>query len=119
MISLEVLGNCLRYVLWCRFVVNQCVNLHIQSCLSVGALKTAGSYLLVLHNLEQFLDADQDIIRLLQKALEAEDMNLCRELVHFLRSIDNSGDALREAMRTLSLDVGGNQAQSGGGSDVD
>jgi len=41
--------------------------------MSNGLLKTATSYLLVLHTLEPSADSSKDTIRLLSKAMKAED----------------------------------------------
>ncbi|KAF7792481.1 hypothetical protein EIP86_003522 [Pleurotus ostreatoroseus] len=72
-------------------------------CLSAGRLKTAGSYLLVLHNLEQLDTEHGDAIRLLKSAMEAQEWQLCRELLRFLRSVDESGHALRTAIKETGL----------------
>jgi RAB6A-GEF complex partner protein 1 len=61
-------------------------------------LKTAGSYLLVLHNLEQLDEDSSDAIRLLKSAVNAKDWQLCRELLRFLHSIDETGTVLRNAL---------------------
>ncbi|KAF8592018.1 RIC1-domain-containing protein [Ramaria rubella] len=65
---------------------------------ATNLLTTAGSYLLVLHNLEQLDEGNDDAIRLLRRAAAVEDWALCRELLRFLRSIDTSGQALRNAL---------------------
>jgi RAB6A-GEF complex partner protein 1 len=75
-----------------------------QACLSSGRLKTAASYLLVLHNLEQLPQDNTDAIILLREAISAEDWQLCKELLRFLRSIDSSGKALRDAVIATGLD---------------
>ncbi|KAK1232383.1 WD40 repeat protein [Marasmius sp. AFHP31] len=78
-----------------------------ETCLSSGRLKTAGSYLLVLHNMEQLDENNVDAVRLLNSAINAKDWQLCRELMRFLRSIDESGAALRHALAETKLhDVG-------------
>jgi len=74
-----------------------------ETCLQMNQLKTAGSYLLVLHNLEQLDERNEDAIRLLQRAIDASDWTLSRELLHFLRSIDESGTCLEHAMREVGL----------------
>ncbi|KAI6031985.1 RIC1-domain-containing protein [Pisolithus microcarpus] len=74
-------------------------------CLSTGRLKTAGSYLLILHNLEQLDESNEDVIRLLRSALDAQDWQLCRELLRFLHSVDDSGVALRHALAETGLSV--------------
>lgn len=73
-----------------------------QKCLALNKLKTAASYLLVLHNMEQ-LDDDKDAVVLLKRALDEEDWQLCKELIRFLHSIDEDGVALREALLETSL----------------
>ncbi|KAE9385994.1 RIC1-domain-containing protein, partial [Gymnopus androsaceus JB14] len=74
-----------------------------ETCLLSKRLKTAGSYLLVLHNLEQLDEKNVDAIRLLKSAMEGKDWQLCRELLRFLRSIDDSGAALRSALAQTGL----------------
>ncbi|KAK7468553.1 WD40 repeat protein [Stygiomarasmius scandens] len=69
-----------------------------ETCLLSGRLKTAGSYLLVLHNLEQLDEKNGDAVRLLQSAAKSKDWQLCHELVRFLHSIDDTGIALRDAL---------------------
>jgi RAB6A-GEF complex partner protein 1 len=70
----------------------------LQTCLATHRLKTAGSYLLVLHNLEQLDENSSDAVQLLQTAIDAKDWQLCRELLRFLHSIDDTGAALRRAL---------------------
>ncbi|TRM65979.1 RIC1-domain-containing protein [Schizophyllum amplum] len=74
-----------------------------EMCLASQRLKTAGSYLLVLHNLEQLDEDHQDAIRLLKSAIDAKDWQLCRELLRFLHSIDETGEALRRALAETDL----------------
>jgi RAB6A-GEF complex partner protein 1 len=57
----------------------------------------------VLHNLEQLDETHADVIRLLGRALEASDWVLCRELMHFLRSIDETGAALEHALVEVGM----------------
>lgn len=68
-------------------------------------LKTAGSYLLVLHGLEQLDSNHAEAIQLLASAVEEKDWQLCRELIRFLHSIDDTGAALRNALSQVKLDV--------------
>ena len=75
----------------------------VQLCLDSGRLKTAGSYLLVLHNLEQREENNKDAIRLLQSAIDAQDWQLCREILRFLHSIDDTGTALRHALAQTNM----------------
>ena len=74
----------------------------VQKCLALNKLKTAASYLLVLHNMEQ-LDDDKDAVILLRRAIDQEDWQLCREVIRFLHSIDENGSALREALLETNL----------------
>lgn len=78
------------------------LNMH-QTCLANNRLKTAGSYLLVLHNLEQLNEDNNDAIRLLSRAVDAKDYQLCKELLRFLRSIDNTGAALKAALEQANI----------------
>ncbi|KAJ6626842.1 RIC1-domain-containing protein [Mycena sp. CBHHK59/15] len=72
-----------------------------ETCLESQQLKTAGSYLLVLHNLEQLDEKHNDVIRLLQSAVGAKDWQLCRELLRFLHTVDDTGAALRDALEKI------------------
>lgn len=69
-------------------------------------LKTAGGYLLVLHTLEEAGSASTDseqCVRLLQKAKESGDWELCKELARFLMALDESGNELRKALQKIGL----------------
>uniref|UniRef100_A0A0W0FAM6 RIC1 C-terminal alpha solenoid region domain-containing protein n=1 Tax=Moniliophthora roreri TaxID=221103 RepID=A0A0W0FAM6_MONRR len=74
-----------------------------ETCLSSGRLKTAGSYLIVLHGLEQLEGENTDAVRLLDSALKGKDWQLCRDLMRFLRSIDDTGAALRNAVARTDI----------------
>lgn len=103
------------------FVLIRRLNLQSQKCLALNKLKIAASYLLVLHNLEQ-LEDNKDVITLLNKALEEEDWQLCRELLRFLHSIDDSGTALQEALvqtNVLSDSDSGHLVEANNNGDVD
>ncbi|KAL1712184.1 hypothetical protein EV715DRAFT_297313 [Schizophyllum commune] len=67
----------------------------------VGSTSTYGPS--VLHNLEQLDENHQDAIRLLKSAVDAKDWQLCKELIRFLHSIDETGDALRRAMADFGV----------------
>lgn len=71
--------------------------------MSFNKLKTAGSYLLVLHNLEQLDENSTEAIRLLTSAVEGKEWHLCRELLRFLHSIDDTGEALRRVLSQVNL----------------
>jgi len=74
-----------------------------ETCLTTRRLKTAGSYLPVLHNLEQLDEGNGEVVRLLRAAVEAKDWQLCRDLLRFLHSIDDTGVALREALAQTNI----------------
>lgn len=100
--SLDVVVGCARKIEMTRWprlfdVVGTPKRL-FEACLARGRLKTAARYLLVLHNMEQLDGENADAIRLLRAAAVAEDWQLCREVLRFLHSIDDSGVALRGAL---------------------
>lgn len=74
-----------------------------QSCLAFKRLKTAASYLLVLHNLEQLDENSSEAVRLLANAVDAKEWQLCRELLRFLHSIDDTGRALRNVLSQVNF----------------
>ncbi|WRT68724.1 uncharacterized protein IL334_005704 [Kwoniella shivajii] len=71
-------------------------------CLKEGKLRTAASYLLVLHGLGEGEEID-DTIRLLRQAINAKEYHLCKELLRFLHSIDDSGSALTLAVNQVGI----------------
>ena len=71
--------------------------------LEKGMLKTAGGYLLVLHTFEEMETSSESCVRLLQKAKEVGDWDLCKELARFLMALDESGDTLRAALERMDL----------------
>jgi RAB6A-GEF complex partner protein 1 len=74
-----------------------------EKSLSQGKLKTAGGYLLVLHNLEELKVGDRQVLHLLQRAKEESDWELCKELARFLMALDETGNTLREALDMVGL----------------
>lgn len=72
-----------------------------ESSLDKGMLKTAGGYLLVLQTVEENGRSYEQCVRLLRQARQAGDWELCKELARFLIALDDSGDALREAMTSM------------------
>ncbi|KAF9197029.1 hypothetical protein BGZ50_002740 [Haplosporangium sp. Z 11] len=74
-----------------------------ERCLDADQLKTATSYLLILHTLEPLQTTSQDTVRLLEKTLQAQDFELCKELVRFLNSIDSTGATLQQALSMVSV----------------
>jgi len=61
--------------------------------------------LLVLHNLEQLDGNSSEAVRLLTCAVETKEWQLCRELLRFLHSIDDTGRALRNVLSQVELGV--------------
>lgn len=74
-----------------------------EASLQKGLLKTAGGYLLVLHTLEELSSSSEQSVRLLSRAKETGDWELCKELVRFLMSLDESGKTLRETLEKVDL----------------
>ncbi|KAI8384220.1 RIC1-domain-containing protein [Radiomyces spectabilis] len=70
-------------------------------CLGDGRLRTATSYLIILQTMQPTAVGEQDTTRLLQKAMDVNDYELCKELVRFLSSIDNTGKTLQEALKVI------------------
>ncbi|RPD81682.1 RIC1-domain-containing protein [Lentinus tigrinus ALCF2SS1-7] len=100
--ALDVVVGCARKIemtRWPRlFDIVGNPKILFESCLGSGRLKTAGSYLLVLHGLSQLDGMNGDAIRLLRSAIGAQDWQLCREILRFLHSIDDTGAALQSAL---------------------
>ncbi|KAG0258412.1 hypothetical protein DFQ27_004650 [Actinomortierella ambigua] len=77
-----------------------------EQCLASDQLKTATSYLLILHTLEPLQHTtSQDTVRLLERTLQAQDYELCKELVRFLNSIDTTGATLQQALSMVSVSI--------------
>ncbi|KAK7064573.1 RIC1 domain-containing protein [Favolaschia claudopus] len=105
--ALDVVVGCARkteMTRWKRlFSIVGNPKLLFETCLESNQLKTAASYLLVLHNLEQLDEQHDDVNRLLESAISAKDWQLCRELLRFLRSVDETGTALENALKQVNL----------------
>ena len=56
-----------------------------------------------MHNLQRLDENNSDAVRLLRSAVTAKEWTLCRELLRFLRSADDSGATLREALRLTGI----------------
>ena len=85
------------------FSFSKLLALPSQTCLTTGRLKTAASYLLVLHTLEQLDDSQGDAVRLLRSAMASKEEQLCKDILRFIRSIDESGTALRTVVRDAGI----------------
>ncbi|RPD63256.1 RIC1-domain-containing protein [Lentinus tigrinus ALCF2SS1-6] len=119
--ALDVVVGCARKIemtRWPRlFDIVGNPKILFESCLGSGRLKTAGSYLLVLHGLSQLDGMNGDAIRLLRSAIGAQDWQLCREILRFLHSIDDTGAALQSALvETQILPSADSQLGQGNGS---
>ncbi|KAI0768593.1 RIC1-domain-containing protein [Trametes elegans] len=105
--ALDVVVGCARKIemtRWPRlFDIVGNPKILFETCLGSGRLKTAGSYLLVLHGLEQLDGMNGDATRLLRSAVAAEDWQLCREILRFLHSIDDTGAALQSALSETQI----------------
>lgn len=85
-----------------------------EESLQKDALKTAGGYLLVLHTFEELSTSSQQLVRLLQRAKQEQDWDLCKELARFLMALDESGGTLREALELVELRAAGSENGSAG-----
>lgn len=74
-----------------------------EESLQRGSLKTAGGYLLILHTFEELSSSSEQLVRLLSRAKDEGDWELCKELARFLTALDETGDTLREALEMVSL----------------
>ncbi|PFH54758.1 hypothetical protein AMATHDRAFT_72525 [Amanita thiersii Skay4041] len=106
-VALDVVVGCARkteMTSW-KYLFNVVGNpkLLFETCLMSQRLKTAGSYLLVLHSMEQSGENNDNAVRLLRKALEAKDWQLCRDLLRFLQSMDDTGKALQFAVSQVGI----------------
>jgi len=74
-----------------------------EESLQRGTLKTAGGYLLILHTFEELSSSSEQLVRLLSRAKDEEDWELCKELARFLTALDESGATLVEALEMVNL----------------
>lgn len=74
-----------------------------EESLQRGSLKTAGGYLLVLHTFEELSSSSEQLVRLLGRAKDEGDWELCSELARFLTALDETGDTLKEALELVDL----------------
>lgn len=74
-----------------------------EQSLAQGKLNTAAGYLLVLHAFEEDSFQVHEFAQLLQRAADANDWELCRELARFLVGIDISGETLSAALMEAGL----------------
>ncbi|PHH91564.1 hypothetical protein CDD83_11215 [Cordyceps sp. RAO-2017] len=73
-----------------------------EESLQRGSLKTAGGYLIVLHTLDELESSSDQSVRVLSRAIQERDWELCKELARFLAAVDETGETLREAMSMVN-----------------
>ncbi|KID99370.1 DUF1339 domain protein, partial [Metarhizium majus ARSEF 297] len=74
-----------------------------EESLQRGSLKTAGGYLIVLHTLEEFQSLTDQSVRVLSRAIQEGDWELCKELARFLAAMDETGEVLKEVMEMVNM----------------
>lgn len=74
-----------------------------EESLQRGTLKTAGGYLLILHTFEELSSSSEQLVRLLSRAKDEGDWELCKELARFLTALDETGATLMEALELVNL----------------
>ncbi|KAG6041564.1 hypothetical protein E4U41_003580 [Claviceps citrina] len=82
-----------------------------EESLQRGSLKTAGGYLIVLHTLEELESSTDQSVRVLSRAIEEGDWELCKELARFLAAMDETGEVLKQVMYMVSM---GQKYEAGG-----
>ncbi|KAI7868750.1 RIC1-domain-containing protein [Spinellus fusiger] len=103
--ALDVIVSCARkteVALWDHLfsVVGKPKDL-FELCLADDRLRTATSYLIILQTMQPLAIGGKDTTQLLQRAIDVNDYELCKELIRFLSSIDNTGKALQEALHVI------------------
>lgn len=100
--ALEVVVGCARKTEVARwaylFDVVGAPRVLFQKCIQADQLRTAGMYLLVLHNLEPLEVSIAHTIQLVKLAVHKHDWMTCHDLLRFVASIDPSGGALSIAV---------------------
>jgi len=74
--------------------------------------------LLVLHTLDELGSSSQQLIRLLRRAKNEMDWELCKELARFLMALDESGDTLRADLGEVGLAPSLSSSSGGGGDEI-
>jgi len=105
--ALDVIVSCARkteVALWDHLfsVVGKPKDL-FEICLADGRLRTATSYLIILQTMQPLVVGGKDTIRLLQKAMDENDYELCKELVRFLSSIDSKSFFFADSFRSAII----------------
>lgn len=66
-------------------------------------LKTAGGYLIVLQTFDEEGNGLEQCVKLMQKAKDEGDWDLCTELARFLMALDETGNELRKALEKMEI----------------
>ncbi|KAF1965522.1 RIC1-domain-containing protein [Bimuria novae-zelandiae CBS 107.79] len=76
-----------------------------EESLQKGSLKTAGGYLLVLHTFDEVsgTGTEEQVVRLLRRAKEEGEWELCKELARFLMALDEGGETLRRTLEKVDV----------------
>ncbi|KAK2591859.1 WD40 repeat protein [Conoideocrella luteorostrata] len=74
-----------------------------EESLQRGSLKTAGGYLIVLHTLDELESSTDQSVRVLSRAIQEGDWELCKELARFLAAMDEKGEVLKEVMQMVNM----------------
>ncbi|KAG8760105.1 hypothetical protein FRC14_004091 [Serendipita sp. 396] len=102
-VSMEVVVSCARkteMTRWDRlFKVVGDPKALFEASMRDTRLPTAASYLLVLHNIQQLEETIEDAVKLLSKAIEKKSWDIAKDLMRFLRSIDEDGAVLKDVLR--------------------
>ncbi|KAI9189669.1 WD40 repeat protein [Blastocladiella emersonii ATCC 22665] len=96
---LDIVVNCVRkteLAMWdYLFSIIGSPQQLFEQCLDSNRLHTATAFLVILHNMESHTMSGNDSIRLLERVLQSEDLELSRDLVRFLRSIGGPGASVK------------------------
>ncbi|KAF4587696.1 DUF1339 domain protein [Ophiocordyceps camponoti-floridani] len=76
-----------------------------EESLQRGSLKTAGGYLIILHTLDELGSSMEQPVRVLSRAMQEGDWELCKELARFLAATDDTGATLRDTMSLAKVAV--------------
>ncbi|PFH61905.1 hypothetical protein XA68_15921 [Ophiocordyceps unilateralis] len=82
-----------------------------EESLQRGSLKTAGGYLIILHTLEELGSSTEQTVRVLSRAMQEGDWELCKELARFLAATDETGATLRDTMSLVNVSVPRREAE--------
>lgn len=85
-----------------------------EESLQRGSLKTAGGYLIILHTLEELESSTDQSVRVLSRAIQEGDWELCKELARFLAAMDETGEILKEAMNMVNIALNRGHEDIGG-----